>query len=396
MQRLASVSKSIVRNLPFGSTGLRQALQAQQLALPALFALFGVIMGSWAGRIPAMAQRIHVSHSALSMVLLCGGLGAVLSYPISSRMMGSLGARKTLLFSGLALLAVLVAIGAAPSVPLLMLAVLSLGITASTFDVAVNSAATEREKRTGKSELSKLHGLGCAGGLAGATLGSLMASLHIAPVTHFVMLAGPLAVLLYGAYAMLDGDDVPQAVEKKSFSLPRGPLLLLGALGFLGSMAEGSIADWAGVFLKEHFGASDGLAPLALSAFSVMMLAARMVGDKLKVRYGARPLVTSGAMLGAAGLFFAVLSPNAYIALFGFAVAGMGLALVFPFVFSAAGAQGPAALAGVASMAYSGSLMGPPVIGAIAQGLGMQVAIAYIGGLAALIAWVASRTRMLK
>jgi MFS family permease len=391
MQRIVSVSKNIARNLPFGT-----GIQAQQLALPALFALFGVIMGSWAGRIPAMAHRLHVSHSALSMVLLCGGLGAVLSYPISSRMMGSLGARKTLLFSGLALLAVLVAIGAAPTVPLLMLAVLSLGITASTFDVAVNSSATAREKRTGKSELSKLHGLGCAGGLAGATLGSLMASLHIAPLTHFVMLAGPMAVLLYGAYAMLDGDDVLEAVEKKSFALPRGPLLLLGVLGFLGSMAEGSIADWAGVFLKEHFGASDGLAPLALSAFSVTMLVARLVGDKLKVRYGARPLVTSGSMLGAAGLFFAVLSPNAYFALFGFAVAGMGLALVFPFVFSAAGAHGPAALAGVASMAYSGSLMGPPVLGAIAQGLGMQIAIAYIGGLAALIAWVASRTRMLK
>jgi MFS family permease len=161
-------------------------------------------------------------------------------------------------------------------------------------------------------------------------------------------------------------------------------------------MAEGSIADWSGVFLKEHFGASDGLAPLALSSFSVMMLLARLVGDKLKVRYGARPLVTSGSMLGAAGLFFAVLSPNAYLALFGFAVAGMGMALVFPFVFSAAGAQGPTALAGVASLAYSGSLMGPPVIGAIAQGMGMQIAIAYIGGLACLIAFVASRSRLLK
>jgi MFS family permease len=343
-----------------------------------------------------MAERVHVSHSALSMVLLCGGLGAVLSYPVSSRMMGSLGARKTLLFAGLALLAVLVMIGAAPTVPLLMLAVLGLGITASTFDVAVNSAATEREKRTGKSELSRLHGLGCAGGLAGATLGSLMAGLHIAPLTHFVMLAGPLAAVLAGAAALLEGGDKREAVEKKSFSLPRGPLLLLGVLGFLGSMLEGSIADWSGVFLKEHFGASDGLAPLALSAFSVMMLAARLVGDKLKARYGARPLVTSGAMLGAAGLFFAVLSPNAWFALFGFAVAGLGMALVFPFVFSAAGAQGPAALAGVASMAYSGSLMGPPVIGAIAQGLGMQVAIAWVGGLAALIAWVASRARMLK
>ncbi len=370
--------------------------QAQPYALPILFVLFGVIMGSWAGRIPAMAERVHVSHSALSMVLLCGGLGAVLSYPVSSRLMAAFGARKTLLVSGLALLCVLVAIGVAPTVPLLMMAVLSLGITASTFDVAINSSATEREKRTGKSELSKLHGLGCAGGLAGATLGSLMASLRILPATHFLMLALPLAAVLYFAYTMLEEDEGHATVEKKGFSLPRGPLLFLGLIGFLGSMAEGSIADWSGVFLKEHFGASDGLAPLALSAFSVMMLLARLVGDKLKVRYGARPLVTSGAMLGAAGLFFAVLSPDAYFALFGFAVAGLGLSLVFPFVFSAAGAQGPAALAGVASMAYSGSLMGPPVLGAIAQGMGMQIAIAYVGGLAALIAFVASRSRMLK
>jgi len=388
--RTTSTARAIARTLSLA--------QAQQYALPVLFTVFGVIMGSWAGRIPAMAERVHVSHSQLSMVLLMGGLGAVLSYPISSRMMASLGARKTLLFSGMALLGVLIAIGAAPTVPLLMMAVLSLGITASTFDVAINSAATAREKATGKSELSKLHGLGCAGGLAGATLGSLMASLHIVPVTHFLMLAGPLAFVLYYAYTMLDADVAGEGavVEKKKFTLPRGQLLVLGSLGFLGSMAEGSIADWSGVFLKEHFGASDGLAPLALSCFSVMMLLSRLVGDKLKARYGARPLVTSGSMLGAAGLFFAVLSPDAYFALFGFAIAGLGLSLVFPFVFSAAGGQGPAALAGVASMAYSGSLMGPPVIGAIAQGYGMQIAIAYVGGLAALIAYVASRARMLK
>jgi hypothetical protein len=101
-------------------------------------------------------------------------------------------------------------------------------------------------------------------------------------------------------------------------------------------------------------------------------------------------------MLGAAGLFFAVLSPNALFALGGFAVAGLGLSLVFPFVFSAAGAQGPAALAAVASMAYSGSLMGPPVIGAIAEGLGMQAAIGYIGALALAIGFVAKRARLLK
>jgi MFS family permease len=370
--------------------------QAQQFALPVLFALFGVIMGSWAGRIPALAERVHVSHSALSMVLLCGGLGAVLSYPVSSWLMGTFGARKSLFYSGLVLLAVLVAIGSAPTVPLLMLAVLSLGITASTFDVAINSVATKREMQTGKSELSKLHGVGCAGGLAGATLGSLMAGLHIAPAIHFVMLAGPLAAVLWIAYQMLDVDDAAETVEKKKFSLPRGPLALLGAIGFLGSMVEGSIADWSGVFLKEHFHATDGQAPLALSAFSVMMLGARLVGDRLKVRFGAKRLVVCGALLGATGLFFAVLAPHAYFALAGFAIAGLGLAVVFPFVFSAAGSDGPMALAGVATMAYTGSLMGPPVIGAIAQGVGMQMAIGYIGVLALAIAFVASRARMLK
>ena len=371
-------------------------VQTQSVALPLLFALFGLIMGSWAGRIPALAATVHVSHAALSMVLLCGGLGAVVSYPISSHLMGSFGARKTLLIAGLALLADLVSIGMAPTVPRLMLAVLMLGITASTFDVAVNSAATRREKQTGKSELSRLHGIGCGGGLAGATLASLMASMHIAPGTHFLMLAGPLALVLWMAYQMLDlGDDAAE-VEKKKFALPRGPLALLGAIGFLGSMAEGSVADWSGVFLREHFHATDGLAPLALSAFSVTMLVSRMFGDRLKARYGAGPLVSGGALTAAAGLFFAVLSPNAFFALGGFAVAGLGLSLVFPFVFSAAGAQGPAALAGVASMAYTGSLMGPPAIGTVAQGLGMQAAVAWIGVLALGIAWVAKRSPLLK
>jgi MFS family permease len=381
---------------PISSSRSPVLAQAQQYALPVMFALFGVIMGSWAGRIPALAERVHVSHSALSMVLLCGGVGALLSFPVSSFLMGRFGARKSLLIAGLALLCVLVSIGMAPTVPRLMLAVLMLGITASTYDVAMNAAASKREKQTGKSEMSMLHGLACGGGLAGATLGSVMAGLHIAPAAHFMMVALPLAAALYGAYQMLDIEDSAEVVEKKKFALPRGPMVLLGLLGFLGSMSEGSIADWSGVFLKEHFHVGDGMAPLGLTCFSAMMLISRLVGDKLKTKYGAQRLITSGAMLSAAGLFFAVLSPNAYFALGGFAVAGLGLSLLFPFVFSAAGAQGPVALAGVASMAYSGTLMGPPVIGAIAHHVGMQMAIGYVGALSLVIAFVASRTRLLK
>jgi fucose permease len=371
-------------------------VQLRSIALPAMFALFGLVMGSWAGRIPALRDGVHISHSVLSMVLLCGGLGAALSFPITSRMMARFGGRKTMLHSGMALLIVLVSIGLAPNVPSLMIAVLMLGIAASCFDVAMNSVASRHEKTSGKLHLSKLHAWACAGGLTGATLGSLMASLHIRPAMHFSMISIPVAFGLKIGCDLLEADDVGEKVAKKPFTFPRGALVLLGALGFFGSVAEGSIADWSGIFMKDHFGVTDGFAPLALSSFSVMMLITRIIGDRLKGRYSARRLLRAGGLLAATGLFCAVFAGNACFALAGFALAGLGMALVFPFVFSAAGKEGPVALAGVATMAYSGSLMGPPMLGAVAHKLGMQAAMGFVGILSVVIALIAGRTVMLR
>ncbi len=368
----------------------------QRLALPALFAWFGVLMGSWVGRIPALRDGVQVSHGQLSFILLMGGLGAVLSFPLSSRLMAHFGGKRTMLISGIALLAVLLAIGAAPTVPLLMAAVLMLGLVASTYDVGMNAVAARHETASGKSHMSLLHACACAGGLAGVTLGSGMAALQVSPLLHFAALALPFVLLLKWGVEHLPADDAGERIEKKAFVLPRGGLALLGALGFLGAIAEGSIADWAGIFMKDHFGASDGFAPLSLAAFSTMMLLSRLLGDRLKGRHGAKPLVVGGALLAAAGLFFAVVAPNQYYALAGFALAGTGLALVFPFVFSAAGREGTVALAGVATMTYSGSLMGPPLLGGIAHTLGLQAAMAFVGVLALLIAVVTSRTALMK
>ncbi len=385
---------STVSTSLLGTRLRRSSERLQRLALPGLFAWFGIVMGSWAGRIPALREGVQVSHQMLSFVLLCGGLGAVLSFPLSSRLMACFGGRHTMLISGAALLLVLLGIGFAPNVPLLMLAVLMLGITASSFDVGMNSVAAHHEKTTGASVMSRLHAFACAGGLAGAALGSGMAGMGIAPSMHFLMLALPLAVLLKLGHALVPADS-GEKIEKKSFVLPRGPLALLGALGFLGAVAEGSIADWSGIFLKDHFGVSDGFAPLSLTAFSTMMLLSRLFGDRLKMKHGARKLVCTGALLAAAGLFFAVFAPSASVALGGFALAGLGLSLVFPFVFSAAGREGPLALAGVATMSYSGTLMGPPLLGTVAHLLGMQAAMGVVATLGLVIALVAARTQLL-
>lgn len=385
--------------LPSLDAALNGALASprlRRLALPGLFAWFGVIMGSWVGRIPALRDGIQVSHAELSLVLLMGGLGAALSFPVSSRLMAHFGGRRTMRLSGLALLAVMLAIGAAPTMPLLMAAVLMLGITASTYDVGINAVAARHEQAEGRSRMSMLHACGCAGGLAGVTLSSGMAALQISPLLHFSALALPFVGLLLAGTARLPADDGGERIARKAFVIPRGGLALLGALGFLGAIAEGSIADWAGIFMKDHFGASDGFAPLSLSVFSTMMLLSRLVGDRLKARHGARAPMATGALLAAAGLLFAIFAPGQYWALAGFALAGTGLALVFPFVFSAAGREGTVALAGVATMTYTGSLMGPPLLGSIAHGLGLQAAIGFVALLAVVIALVSLRTRLLR
>ncbi len=372
-------------------------------ALPAIFIMFGLVTASWASRIPDIRTALQIPHAGLSMVLLCGGIGAVVSFPVSSWLTARLGARRSVLLAGMAMVAALIGIGLAPNVRWLMAAVFLMGIPSGCMNVAMNAVATNEEKQKGKSRMAMLHAGCCAGALAGALLGGLMASMEIAPVSHFIAAGVAMAALLWLACHLLRGEvaEAPRAAadiagKKKMFALPRGPLALLGALVFLSAMSEGSIADWSGVFLKDHFGVGDGVAPLAYAAYLGAMLCARMAGDRLRQLHGARRLVSGGAAVTAIGLLFAVVVPSPYLAMAGFAAAGLGLALVFPFVFSAAGAQGPVALAGVATMAYSGSLIGPPVIGSLAEGLGMQAAIGFVGLLAATLALVARRARLLE
>ena len=361
-----------------------------------MFALFGLLLGSWASRIPALQAGLQISHGALSFVLLCGGLGGLLSYPVAAAAMRGLGARKTMLLGALSLSAVLPAIGLATSMPALMAAVLMLGVSCGLYGMGCNAIATRYEADTARSHMSMLHAWGCGGSLAGALVGSLMAGKGIATATHFVTVAVPSA-LLYGlCFTWLPADTAGVVVGKRRLRLPRGPLLALGVLVLCMAMSENSIADWSGVFLKKHFGASEGVAPLGLLLFNVMMLFSRLFGDRLKARHGAGRLLAAGTALSAAGLFVAVCAPHAAVALAGFAASGLGLALVTPFVCSAAGRQGPLAAGAVGTMGSIGGLMGPPVVGTLAEWCGMQAAIGFLGLLSLVMACVAARSALLR
>lgn len=367
-----------------------------RIATPFLFILLGVVYASWAARIPAIRDNLLLSPAQLGFVLLGAGFGAVTSFPLAAWLVDRFGGPKAAWFAGLGLLLTMPCLAIAPSLAWLIAAAFVLGAGSGCFDVAINAIGTEQEKLAGRSTMSLLHAWFCVGTLSGALLGAAMAGMGITVVMHFSLVAIGMLPLLYLCAHSLPSLRAERDPTRKLFAVAHGPLVMLGIIGFCGAVAEGSIADWSGVFMTDRLHVHDGVAPLAFAGFACLMLLARLVCDRFKDRFGARKVVSSGAVLAAIGILVAILAINVPLTIAGFALAGAGLAAVFPFVFSAAGRHGSTALAAVATFSYSGGLIGPPVIGFLAQHWGLSIGLTFVAVLAIGIAIAASRARWLE
>ncbi|KAF1034820.1 MAG: Inner membrane protein YbjJ [Herbaspirillum frisingense] len=376
--------------------GLLGQARWRQIAIPLFFLLLGIVFASWAARIPAIRDHLQLDAATLALVLLCGGIGAVGSFPLAAWLTGHYGARHSTLYAGLALLVSLPLLGLAPGLWSLMAICTCYGAASSCFDVAINALGAQAEKEAGRPIMSMLHGWFCVGTFSGALIASGLASLEIAPVWHFLLVSAVFLWPLHAAYQALPDDRPEHDPHRKIFAIPHGHLVVLGVLGFCGAIVEGSVADWSGIYMKDHIRASDGATPLAYAGFAGMMLIMRMIGDRLKERYDARRVVAVGTLVATVGIACAVAAQTMTPAILGFAVAGAGVAAVFPFVFSAAGRHGSTALAAVATLGYSGSLIGPPVFGFLAHGWGLQAALAFLGVLCLAMAICGSRAQWLE
>lgn len=372
----------------------------QAAAIPGLFLLLGLVYASWTARIPALRDTLGFGPAQLGLVLLAGGVGAVAAFPLSAWLLARYGARQSTWYAGLALLLVLPCVALAPNIAWLIGVMLMLGAASSCLDVALNALGAAAEQAAGRSIMSLLHAWFCAGTLSGALLAAALAHGAVSPLLHFSLITLVLILPFWLACHLLPEQRIEASHQSSAshhyLNLPHGALVALGLIGFCAAVSEGSIAEWSGIFMKDHLAVGDGAAPLAFAAFSGAMLLARLLADRLKDRYGAGRVVRCGSLLAAGSLTVALLSPSMGLTLAAFALAGAGVAAVFPFVFSAAGRHGPVALAGVATMSYSGGLIGPPLIGFLAHSFGIQAALALVALLSLIVAWAAGRTRLLE
>ncbi|MFI0217085.1 MFS transporter [Streptomyces lydicus] len=364
----------------------RSDLRRARWAVAAVFLIHGSVTGNFATRIPWIQDHTALSPGQLGLALAFPAIGASLAMPLAGRISHRFGARAALrgLLALWTLSLVLPALS--PGLYTLCPALLVYGAASGTADVAMNALGVETEDRLGRPIMSGLHGMWSVGALLGSAAGTVAAHadwdarLHLAGAALVLTLLGVLA-----CRGVLDLHSAPEEHPPPRFALPPRSALVIGAVGFCAVFAEGAGLDWSAVYLRDRLGTDPGLAAASTTAFACTMAAARLAGDKVVARFGAVRTVRAGGALAAAGGLLVVLARHPAAAMAGFGLMGLGIAVVVPLAFAAAGRSGPApsqAIAGVATITYTSGLIAPSAIGGIAQATSLTVSFALVTALA--------------
>jgi MFS family permease len=361
-----------------------------RLAVATIFCLNGIALANWIARIPDVKQQLALSDQLLGLVLLCAALGALLAQPTVGWLIGRVGSRRMTAVLSIAFCLSVILPGIAPSTLALMLGLFVLGACNGGLDVAMNAQAALVEQRYGQPIMNSFHGLWSIGGLVGAALGGLIATLGVPLRDHLVGVAILTTVLMALVGRWLLADEGERRDSGPSFALPPRTLLLLGFIAFGVLFCEGAIADWSAVYLREGLHSTPGIGATGFAVFSLLMAAGRLTGDTLALRLGPALVVRGGGVLVALGIVMATISTFPVVAIVGFGLVGAGLACSFPLLLSAAsrtpGVAAGTAIAAIATAGYTGFLVGPPLIGTVAEAVTLRVALGLLGIVGVLVA----------
>jgi predicted MFS family arabinose efflux permease len=379
---------------PCDARTLAKAVWATRLQ----FAALGMLGGAWGVHIPSVKTRYALGEAMLSAVLLAAAIGAVISLFAAGRLIGRVGVRQACTLAAAVMGGMLALVLLWGSLWLLLPAMLLFGMAMSLFDVAINTEGTALESLSGRTVMSNLHAMFSVGAMAGAAMtGALLRAQVDARVQLAAIGVATAAVAALAARRMLPahpapaGDDTPQ----QHFAWPRGLLLVIGLMIFAGMSAEGVMYDWCVLYLQQELRLRQDVAAMGYAAFTAAMALARFGGDALRARYSERNLLRASAGLSAVAMAVVLLSGDAAASIIGYAVVGAGLAPVVPILFNAAtrvpGTSRAAAIAAVSSIGYLGFMIGPPLIGGLAQAVSLTAAMWVVVLASALLAIGARR-----
>ena len=354
-----------------------------RIAVSVFFFNQGLAFASWASRIPDIKTTLHLNEAALGSILLALPIGQLCTMPFSGRLVTRFGSKYVLRIAAIGYVLSLTNIGLVNKPWQLVVALTAFGIFGNLCNISVNTQAVHAEMKYERPIMASFHGIWSTAGFTGALIGSLMMKLDIKPYYHFWIIAvfGISMVLVFNRFLLLTPTS-KSASSFTRFKWPHGSLLMLGVIAFCCLSAEGCMFDWSGVYFKQVVKAEGSLISLGYASFMIMMATGRFTGDSLAQKFGRKKMVQLSGILIFFGMMIAVVFPYLVSATIGFLIIGFGVSSIIPLMYSTAGkvkevASG-IAIATVSGIGFFGFLMGPPLIGYIAQLAGLQYSFAVI------------------
>jgi fucose permease len=353
-----------------------------------VFASNGLLFATWVSRLPAVRDDLHADERGLGFALLFIAVGSLLAMPLSGRLVSAVGARAVLVACLVVCCLAYPALPVAPNLVVLAAVLFVIGAGVGVWDVAMNVSGHVVERDAGKDLMPGFHAAWSIGSVAGAGLGALAARAGLDPFGHFSgVCAAALVVGLVAIRIVPDGTEEEihdTAAGEHHVPGPSGPLIRdprligIGVMCFCAAWAEGSANDWLAIMLTDDRDASGAVAAMGFAVFSTAMTVGRLAGTAVVTRFGRVPTLRAGAVLAAAGVALMLGVPVLLAAFVGALMWGAGISIGFPLAMTAAGetpGRGPSAIATVATIAYAGFLVGPPLIGTLAHAVGLDNAL---------------------
>ena len=361
------------------------------------FLSHGFISSSFFARIPDYKARLELSNSVLGLCLLASSAGVLAALGPVGRLAAQRGSSAVLTKSSYLLVFIAPFVGISYNAISFAAILFLFGVAIAAQDVAMNTHGVTLEQKSGARYMGRFHAFWSVGALLGAITGGVFAQLEVSEFIHaLIVSAAVLALVISNNRRYLPGDE-DKHIYEESVKRKKTPRLIyiMGLLGLAGSIGEGSAADWGGVLARETFGASQFVGTLPYIAYSFTMVVGRFYGDQLATRFGARRILKVGGLLGGAGLAGGLIVGGTTGVIVGWFLFGLALSTVIPLLFSAAGSmankrfQGtisPAeAVAKISGISYFGFVVGPPLMGFLADVLTLRWAMLVPAVLAVII-----------
>ena len=360
--------------------------------VPTLTGFFslGLFWGAWAAVLPSVQHATGLSKGALGVAMLFVSVGSIpVMFLLAPRAIERFGARSVAV--GCACFAVATLLpGLATSLPALVVSLAACGMASGLVDVSINANAGRIENATGRRLQPFAHGTYSVGVLVGAVGAGLARSAGAGRESILIVVSACIALT-----ALLVSTDHARVHVERTRGLRFAPgLVLIGIVGAVAFVVEGGTESWSALFLERQLHARPAVSGLGPGVFAASMAFGRFFGQAAG-RFSDRALLGGGAALASAGCVIAALAPSAPVCLAGFALAGGGISLNAPIVFGYAGRRPDAAtaVATVTTLGYVGLLVGPPLVGGVAQATSLRVSFVVLAGVAAAVVAAATRLR---